>query len=113
MKDLRLTRLIGTSGRPASRLVLMVLCAAILTVGAVVFVWQRYQYVRLGFEVSALRERKAALEEAIEPLEIEVEYLSRLERIETLAREQLGMRPPRASQVRTWKDHDPFAASTE
>ena len=108
---MRLIQLFRSSGRPASRLVLMVLCAAILTVGAVVFVWQRYQYISLGFEVSALRRQKAALEEAIEPLAIEVEYLSRLERIEKLAREELAMRPPLTSQVRIWKDEDPFAAS--
>lgn len=104
MKDLRLIRLVGPSGQPASRLVLMVLCAAILTAGAIVFVWQRYQYVSLGFQVSALRQQKAALQEAIEPLQIEEEYLSRLERIETLAREELGMRPPLASQVRIRKE---------
>jgi cell division protein FtsL len=109
MKDLRLIRLLGARGSAATRLVLIVLCAAILTLGAVVFVWQRYQYVRLGFEVSALRQRRAELEEVIEPLEIEVEYLSRLERIETLARDRLGMRPPRVHQVRILNGHDATA----
>ena len=42
---------------------------------------------------------QARLEEVIEPLEVEVRYLSRLERIDELARTQLGMAPPLPSQV--------------
>ena len=106
MKELKLIRLVRSPRRPASRLVLVVLCAGLLTLGAVVFVWQRYQFVRLGFEVSALRQRRAALEEVIEPLQVEVDYLSRLERLERLARTRLGMRPPRTSQIRIWKGND-------
>lgn len=81
------------------RMVLVVLCAVVITVGAVFFLWQRYQFVRLGYEVNRLRAEKARLEEAIEPLEVEVRYLSRLERIDRLAREELGMHPPAPSQV--------------
>jgi cell division protein FtsL len=85
--------------RRASTAVLVVACALVLSVGAVFFVWQRYQFIRLGFAVHKLRGERAALEERIEPLRVEVEYLSRLERIDALAREQLGMRPPAPSQV--------------
>lgn len=85
--------------RRASTAVLVVACALVLSAGAVFFVWQRYQFVHLGFTVHKLREQRAALEERIEPLRVEVEYLSRLERIDALAREQLGMRPPSPSQV--------------
>ena len=53
--------------RGASTLMLVVLCCAILTLGALFFVWQRYQFVRLGFEVGALREREARLRVAIGP----------------------------------------------
>lgn len=83
----------------ASTAVLVVACAVVLTLGAVFFVWQRYQFIRLGFTVHKLREERAAVVEKIEPLRVEVEYLSRLERIDALARQQLGMRPPTPSQV--------------
>ncbi len=106
MRKLLLPPIFRPGTRPVASLVLLVLCAALLTTGAVFFVWQRYQYVRLGFDVSALRRERTALEQAIEPLEIEAEYLSRLERIEALARGKLGMRPPRASQVKLLDTHE-------
>ena len=89
----------GGNRRPSSFLVLVVLCAMVLTIGAVLFLWQRYQYIRLGFEISALRRDKTRLEERIEPLEVEAAYLSRPERIEKLARDRLGLRPPQPEQM--------------
>jgi len=89
------------SGFQGTRVSLLsvVVCATVLAVGAVFFVWQRYQYIRLGFEVAELRREKAQLEMLIEPLAVEVEYLSRLERIDGIARGKLGMRPPKPGQV--------------
>jgi len=89
----------------AAQVILVVLCAVVLTFGALFYLWQRYQFIRLGFEVAELRARKAALEERIEPLVVEAEYLSRLERIERIARESLGLRPPAPSQVLLMGDH--------
>ena len=101
--------------RPSTRsmVVPMVLCATILTLGALFFVWQRYQFLRLGFTVAELRQRKAVLQDLIEPLEIEVEYLSRPERIESLATKQLGLRVPQPSQVRTLSTHDAAKFSSQ
>ena len=97
-------RLSGRTGasagpRPGATLLAVVACGVLLTLGALFFVWQRYQFVRLGFEVGALRERQAELQERIEPLAVEAEYLSRPERIEALARGRLGMAPPAPAQV--------------
>ncbi len=88
------------------RVVLVVLCAIVLTAGALFYVWQRYQYLRMGFELVELRQRKAQLEARLEPLEVEVEYLSRLERIHALATKELGMREPSTEQVIEVKDHE-------
>lgn len=99
MNEAHLLRRLGRTLGSASYASLAVLCAVVITVGAVFYLWQRYQYVALGYEVSALRREKARLEEALEPLEVEAAYLSRLERIERVARSELGMRPPRADQV--------------
>jgi cell division protein FtsL len=95
--------------RRSSTAVLIVACAVVLSVGAVFFVWQRYQFIRLGFIVHALREQQAAIADRIEPLRVEVEYLSRLERIDALARQQLGMRPPTPSQVIVIEGYGPPA----
>ncbi len=80
-------------------LLLVVVCVAILTLGGLFFVWQRFQFVRLGFEVSELRQREDRLREEIAPLEVEAQYLARPERIEILAHERLGMRRPLPSQI--------------
>lgn len=73
--------------------------AGLITVGSVFYVWQRYQYIRLGFEVAALRQTLTQEEKRLEPLEVEVDYLSRPERIDLIARQQLGLRAPSPSQI--------------
>ena len=98
--------------RRASTMVLTVLCAVVLTVGAVFFLWQRYQFVRLGYDVNRLRAEKSRLEDVIEPLEVEVQYLSRLERIDELARGRLGMHAPLPSQVIVLESDVPPAEPT-
>lgn len=105
MKDF-LFRSLPTRARSAGSLLLVVLCASVLTFGALFYLWQRFQFVSLGFEVSELRQRKARLEEQLAPLKVEVEYLSRLERIDALARNRLGMRPPRPSQIKIIEEHE-------
>ena len=90
-------------------MIVALLCALVVTLAALWFLWQRYQFVRLGYEVSRLQRAKAALVEIIEPLGVEAAYLSRLERIDALAREQLGMRPPSPSQIIILADHVPPA----
>lgn len=90
---------LGAARMRGATLLLLVGCAALLMLGALFFVWQRYQFVSLGFQVGALRHRQAELRERIEPLEVEAQYLSRPERIEAIARERLGMGPPKPSQV--------------
>ena len=90
--------------RTGASAVLIVLCAVVIAAGGLFYLWQRYQFTRLGFEVAQLRQRKAELQEKLEPLQVEVDYLSRLERIDTLARE-LGMRPPAPGQVIVLEGH--------
>lgn len=98
MKDLKLGSHIRIPIRSASYVGLVVLCTLVLTFGAVFYIWQRYQYVRLGFEVNELRREKAQIEAVLEPLEVEAAYLSRPQRIEALARDQ-GLRPPAPEHV--------------
>jgi cell division protein FtsL len=93
--------------RSGASAVLVVLCAFVIAAGGLFYLWQRFQFTKLGFEVARLRQLKAQLEERIEPLQVEVDYLSRLERIDTLAREQLGMRPPAPGQVIVLEGHAP------
>jgi cell division protein FtsL len=85
--------------RTGASAVTIVLCAVVIAAGGLFYVWQRFQFTKLGFDVAQLRQQKAQLEEQLEPLEVEVDYLSRLERVDRVAREQLGMRAPQPGQV--------------
>ena len=85
---------------PGTRMLVQVLlCALLVTLGAVFYVWQRYQFVRLGFEVSRLRDEKVRLEERLEPLQVEGEYLARPSRLDALARQRLNLHTPHPEQV--------------
>ncbi len=77
----------------------ILLCAALITVGAVFYIWQRYQYIRVGFDVAEQQARLVELERRMEPLEVELDFLSRPDRIDALARQKLGLRTPRPSQI--------------
>lgn len=85
--------------RAGTSAVMVVLCAVVIAAGGLFYVWQRFQFTKLGFEVARLRQQKSDLEARLEPLQVEVDYLSRLERVDKLAREQLGMRAPVPGQV--------------
>lgn len=98
--------------RAGASLMVVVVCALVLTFGALFYIWQRYQFIALGFEVERLRAERTRLEEEIDPLQMESDYLSRPERIEILARERLGMRPPRPGQVIVLENHGPSLPQT-
>jgi cell division protein FtsL len=91
--------------RSGASAALVVACAIVIAAGGLFYLWQRFQFTKLGFEVARLRQVKAQLEERLEPLQVEVDYLSRLERVDKLAREQLGMRPPTPGQVIQLEGH--------
>lgn len=98
MKDHK--RLQGAARHWQTRtLVQILICAGLITVGAVFYVWQRWQYISLGFDVAGLRTRAAALERRLEPLEVEVDYLTRPERIDAIAQQRLGLHMPVPSQI--------------
>ena len=113
MKDFKVLPRLPEALRTGSSLMLVVLCAVVLTFGAVFYLWQRYQFIRLGYEVERLRADKSRLEEIIEPLRVEAEYLARPQRIEALARERLGMRPPTSRQVIRLESDVPLAAESQ
>lgn len=110
MKDSRILPSLSKALRSGASMMLVVLCAAVLTFGAVFYLWQRYQFVRLGYEVETPRAQRARLEAGIEPLQVEADFLSRPGRIGRLARERLGMQRPVPSQVIVLEGDVPLAA---
>ena len=84
--------------RPGATLLTIVACGVLLTLGALFFVWQRFQFVRVGFEVGALRQRQAELLERIEPLAVRRNNCrgrSGLTRLPAAGRGRARRRPPR------------------
>ena len=63
------------------------------------FVWERVDMVRVGYQVERLKQEKTILERERDQLRIRVSALSAPDRIARVATERLGMAPPQRGQV--------------
>ena len=66
---------------------------------SLLFVWSRIHAINLEYGISSLEKQLRLGQQEIKQLKLEAAYLSRDERIETLARETLGLRPPASGQI--------------
>ncbi len=71
----------------------------IVVVATLSYLWQHAHMVSLGYQVEAQRTALGKLSHHRAELLLEVASLSALPRIERIAREQLGMEPPRPAQL--------------
>ena len=76
----------------------MVVYLAILS-ALLLYVWQRVDLVRVGYEIQQLKVRHVALQREHHELRVKVSALSSPERIARLATEKLGMRRPKPGEV--------------
>jgi cell division protein FtsL len=67
--------------------------------GALLYVWQHTQVVRLGYAIEGLRERQAALVQEHKALRLEMGQLRSLRRVEEIARKRLGMVTAKPGQI--------------
>ncbi|MCC6767074.1 MAG: cell division protein FtsL [Deltaproteobacteria bacterium] len=82
------------------RVVLMAGLGVSMVVGvALLLVWVRLQAVHTGYQLSAARHLVHKLEQEQRELGIEIATLTSPRRLETLARERLGMGPPTPGQI--------------
>jgi cell division protein FtsL len=94
-------------------------CYSLLGLGVLVFLfvllfaWQHFQCVRDGYQVEQLKSERAALEEWNHQLRVEQASLADPQRIDTLARTQLGMVSPRPQQVIRVGEPEPATAISE
>ncbi len=63
------------------------------------FVWERVEIVRVGYQIERLKSKKIALQRERDELRVKVLSLTSPERIARAASEQLAMVPPRQGQV--------------
>jgi cell division protein FtsL len=80
-------------------------CFCLLGLGVLVFLfglqvaWQGFQCVRDGYQIESVKAERAALEEWNHQLRLEQASLADPQRIDTLARRELGLAPPAPQQV--------------
>jgi len=76
-----------------------ILLAIWLLATAFGYVWCRVQTVKLGYRISAELQRHAVLLDYNKKLQLELASLRQPERVEAIARQQLGLSPPQENQV--------------
>jgi cell division protein FtsL len=64
-----------------------------------VFVWERVDIVRVGYQIERLKVEKVKLERERDRLRVKFSTLTAPDRIAKVATEQLGMTPPQNGQV--------------
>ncbi len=78
----------------------LLLCGAAIVVPLLVYVWQRVEFLRVSYEVEALKKERQLLQEQSKQLTVERSFLLSPERIERLARKEIGLVDPSPTDVR-------------
>ncbi len=78
---------------------LWLLVGVMLFAVGLAYTWQRFELVRYGYSIEELKSQRDRLMEANRQLRLEEASLRSPERIDALARNQLGLGPPSPGQV--------------
>jgi len=78
----------------------LLLCGAAIVVPLLVYVWQRVEFLRVSYGVEALKKERQQLQEQNKQLSVERSFLLSPDRIERLARKELGLVDPSPTDVR-------------
>ena len=78
----------------------LLIYGAAIVVPLLVYVWQRVEFLRVSYRVEALKRERQDLQEKNKQLTVERSFLTSPDRIEHLARTQLGLIDPPPSDVR-------------
>jgi len=91
----------GRARRIASRYVGMaLLLSAVMVLGGVLlYLWPQVRLVGLGYRQSKLLAQRTQALQRQKELQVELGSLRQLRRIEEIAAQHLGLRPPQATQV--------------
>ena len=91
----------GRARRLASRHVGMALLLSALMVlgGVLLYLWPQVRLVSLGYRHSKLLAQRTQVLQRQKELQVELSSLRQLRRIEDIAAQHLGLRPPQATQV--------------
>ncbi|MEK7283359.1 MAG: cell division protein FtsL [Acidobacteriota bacterium] len=78
----------------------LVICGAAILVPLLVYVWQRVDFLRVSYEVEALKKERQELQEKNKHFSVERSFLMSPDRIERMARQELGLVDPPPADVR-------------
>ena len=85
---------------------------ALIALGAFLYAWQHFETIQLRYQLESLRSERAQATELNQELKLEVAGLSAPERIDMIARRQLGLTAPVPGQVAPM-DQPPNAVMAE
>jgi cell division protein FtsL len=72
---------------------------ALIALGAFLYAWQHFETIQLRYELESLRSERAQASELNQELKLEMAGLRAPERIDIIARRQLGLTAPVPGQV--------------
>jgi cell division protein FtsL len=99
-KAVRNEQLVRQLDRKRHRELFMVaLTGLALTVAVIAYAWPHFEMIRLGYRMEELRDRREELTELKHHLELQLATEKEPSRIETIARDQIGMVYPDADHV--------------
>jgi cell division protein FtsL len=79
--------------------IIVTVLASMFLFGLFAYGWQHYQYTQYGYRIEEARKKKEQLAEIERQLTLERASLRRSERIDSIARRDLGMVPPAPGQL--------------
>ncbi len=74
----------------------MLLCSMVSGIG---YVWSNFERTQIGYELSELKREERRLKEINRKLKLEIDTLRSPQRLERVAVEELGLRPPSPDQI--------------
>lgn len=77
----------------------LILLAGLVTFGCLLYLWQWMNFLQLSYQVQHLEKDHQKLAVRLEMLRVEVDFLSRPERLETVALDEMHMRLPSQAQL--------------
>ena len=75
------------------------LSAMMFVLAALAFVWTNHQSVQSGYRIAEMHREKAALVDVNREYKVELANLTALDRLEYLAKKELGLISPRPDQM--------------
>ena len=77
----------------------LVVLGALFAAGTLLYAWQHFACIQLGYQLESLKSEQAQASELNQELKLEVAGLRSPSRIDEIARNQLGLTVPAAAQI--------------